>query len=76
MSENVPSASDERIVNNVMRHTYRVLSDDEKVLMQAIKTKGAEMHDLLDKAGSSRKLALAKTKTEEAVMWGVKHVTA
>jgi len=30
MTETVPSHSDERTVNNAVRHTYRVLSDDEK----------------------------------------------
>lgn len=30
MVETVQSTSDERTVNNVMRHAYRVLSDDEK----------------------------------------------
>lgn len=72
----VDSASDARTVNNVMRHEYRVLSDDEKALMKAIKDKGAELLGLIDGAGQSRELSIAKTKTEEAVMWAVKHVTA
>ena len=29
----VPSDSDERVVNNTMRHQYRVLNDDEKASM-------------------------------------------
>lgn len=75
MDTRVGSTSDERTRNNVMRHEYRVLSDEEKATMQAIKDKGLELHDLLDGAGSSRELALAKTKVEEAVMWAVKHIT-
>lgn len=71
----VDSTSDERTVNNVMRHTYRVLSDEEKAQMQAIKDKGLELHNLLESVGQSRELSLAKTKTEEAVMWAVKHIT-
>lgn len=71
----VDSTSDQRTVNNVMRHTYRVLTDEEKALMQAIKDKGLELHDLIDSIGDSRELSLAKTKTEEAVMWAVKHLT-
>ncbi len=71
----VPSTSDERTVNNVMRHAYRVLSDDEKQQMQAIKDTGLTFHMLIDKIGQSRELSLAKTKIEEAVMWAVKHVT-
>ena len=71
----VDSTSDERTVNNVMRHAYRVLSDDEKAQMQAIKDKGLELHDLIESVGASRELSIAKTKTEEAVMWAVKHIT-
>lgn len=72
----VDSASDDRTVNNVMRHAYRVLSDEEKADMQMIKDKGLELHDLLDRIGGSREMSLAKTKVEEAVMWAVKHITA
>lgn len=75
MDTRVGSTSDERTVNNVMRHEYRVLSDAEKATMQAIKDKGLELHELLEAAGASRELALAKTKVEEAVMWAVKHIT-
>ena len=72
----VNSTSDERTINNVMRHQYRVLSDAEKVQMQAIKDKGLELHNLIEGIGQSRELSVAKTKTEEAVMWAVKHITA
>lgn len=71
----VDSTSDQRTVNNVMRHQYRVLTDTEKAQMQAIKDKGLELHDLIEGIGASRELSLAKTKTEEAVMWAVKHLT-
>lgn len=72
----ISSSSDERAVNNVMRHGYRVLSDAEKAQMQAIKDMGLDFWNVLDQIGSSRELSLAKTKIEEAVMWAVKHVTA
>ena len=90
MNATVASTSDERTVNNVMRHAYRVLSDDEKRQMQAIKDKGLEFITLLHDIGgtlvsfettqgdvrlSSRELSLAGTKVEEAVMWAVKHIT-
>ena len=65
----VDSTSDARTVNNVMRHQYRVLSDAEKVQMQALKDKGLELHQLIESIGKSRELSLAATKTEEAVMW-------
>jgi hypothetical protein len=75
MVETVGSTSDDRTVNNVMRHQYRVLSDEEKAQMQRIKDLGLEFHQLVDKLGGSRELSLCKTKIEEAVMWGVKHIT-
>ena len=71
----VDSTSDQRTVNNVMRHQYRVLTDAEKQQMQAIKDKGLELHELIEGVGQSRELSLAKTKTEEAVMWAVKYLT-
>jgi hypothetical protein len=71
----VDAASDERTVNNVMRHEYRVLSDEEKALMKDIKDKGLDFVKLCDVVGGSRELSLAKTKMEEAVMWAVKHIT-
>jgi hypothetical protein len=71
----VDSTSDERTVNNVMRHAYRVLSDAEKAQMQSIKDKGLEFFTFCDGVGASRELSLAKTKIEEAVMWAVKHIT-
>lgn len=69
------STDDERTANNVMRHEYRVLTDDEKARMQAIKDKGLELHELIETIGVSRELSLAKTKCEECVMWAVKHLT-
>ena len=75
MNDKVDSTSDERTVNNVMRHQYRVLSDAEKQQMQCIKDSGLAFHTMIDGIGQSRELSLAKTKIEEAVMWAVKHIT-
>lgn len=75
MADHVDSESDARTANNAVRHTYRVLSDEERALMVAIKDAGAAFLTLCDSAGASRELSLAKTKIEEAVMWAVKHVT-
>jgi len=77
------STSDQRTANNVMRHQYRTLSDTEKSQMQALKDKGLEFVELLQIIGGnpgcdgqkSRELSTAQTKIEEAVMWGVKHIT-
>lgn len=74
--ETVESTSDDRTVNNTMRHAYRVLGDAEKEQMATIKDLGLAFHDYIDSIGGSRELSLAKTKVEEAVMWAVKHVTA
>ncbi len=83
--ESVDSGSDDRVVNNVMRHAYRVLSDDEKEEMRKIKDQGLDFVTLLHAVGrtdategrqASRELSLAQTKIEEAVMWAVKHITA
>lgn len=76
MADTVDSTSDQRTVNNTMRHAYRVLTDDEKAAMQEIKDMGLAFHDRIAALGNSREIALAKTKVEEAVMWAVKHVTA
>ncbi len=71
----IDSTSDERTANNVMRHGYRQLTAPEKALMQQIKDEGLKFWTLLDQIGTSRELALAKTKIEEAVMWAVKDIT-
>lgn len=74
----VQSQSDERTTNNsdAVRHNYRVLSDAEKQQMVEIKDLGAALLAKIESMGGSRELSLAKTKTEEAVMWAVKHLTA
>lgn len=69
------STSDERVVNNVMRHEYKVLSELEKEQMRVIKDVGLVMWNNIHSIGSSRELSLAKTAIEESVMWAVKHIT-
>ena len=72
----IDSTSDNRTVNNTMRHNYRVLTEAEKANMAKIKDMGAEFHEFVAGMGSSRETSIAKTKIEEAVMWAVKHITA
>ncbi len=60
---------------NIMRHEYKVLNEAEKAAMAAIKDYGLTFVTYCDNLGQSRELSLAKTKTEEAVMWAVKHIT-
>lgn len=72
----IDSTSDQRTVNNTMRHQYRVLTEKEKTQMQGVKDVGQLLLEMIDGIGGSRELSLAKTKIEEAVMWAVKHITA
>jgi hypothetical protein len=77
MTEYVDSASDERTVNNVMRHEYRVLTEGEKSQMKLLKDIGLEFISAVTNAiPDTREGALAKTKMEEAVMWAVKGLTS
>lgn len=43
--------------------------------MQRLKDLGASLLTEIAAMGGGRELAIAATKTEEAVMWAVKHVT-
>lgn len=72
----IDGTSDERVVNNVMRHEYRELTDKEKGQMKSAKDFGLVFIQLCDEIGESRELSIAKTKMEEAVMWLVKAITA
>jgi hypothetical protein len=85
--KHVNSASDERTVNNSVAHNYRVLSEEEKARMVAIKDRGAELieaicaiegHPVPDGKTSlpERDLELARRHIEDAVMRAVRHITA
>jgi hypothetical protein len=64
----VQSESDERTVNNDVRHQYRVLNDAEKEAMLWIKDQGLAMMEFIDeRTPKGREASLAKTKIEEAV---------
>ena len=72
----VDSEDDGRVVNNTMRHQYRVLSDEEKEAMLWIKDQAQTMIEYInDHVPPGREGALAKTKLEECVMWAVKGLT-
>lgn len=71
----VESTSDERTINNTVRHQYKVLNDIEKQQILSIKDQGLNFLNLLNQFQPSRELSLAKTKIEEAVMWAVKGIT-
>lgn len=71
----IDSESDERTLNNTMRHQYRVLTDTEKSQMLAIKDSGESLLNFINSLGNKREYSIAKTKLEEAVMWAVKGLT-
>ena len=72
----VSSTADERTVNNVVRHEYRVLSEAEKKAVTEIKDAGLALIALIGSQGPGREFALAKTNVEQAVMWAVKGLTS
>ena len=76
MTDTVASESDERTVNNAVRHQYRVLSEEEKAGMVRLKDIGLNfLNSIDDIVPKGREASLAKTKIEEAVMWAVKGLT-
>jgi hypothetical protein len=72
----VASESDDRTVNNTMRHQYRVLSEGEKLSMVHIKDMGLGLIRAIE-AGvpTGREANIAKTHIETAVMWAIKGLT-
>ena len=65
-------------MSDVMRHTYRELTVEDKAAMTRVKDYGLNFYtycNLLGGDAGSRELSLAKTKIEEAVMWATKHIT-
>lgn len=75
MPDRIESTEDARVGRSPVRHQYRVLSEQEKLQVSAIKDAGQDFLDTLPRE-TSRELSIARTKIEEAVMWAVKHVTA
>ena len=75
--EMVDSTSDDRTANNVMRHAHRVLSDEEKDEMQAVKDLGLKFHDLLGVIGNSREISIdmAQEVLQDLLRANDRHVT-
>lgn len=57
------------------RPTYRALTDDEKALHDAIKTKAVKLETLFAQVKPGRYNSLAMTSLEQSVMWIVKELT-
>lgn len=58
------------------RPRYRALTDKEKALHDAIKTKAAELEALYDLVSNGRYKALGITALEASVMWTIKELTS
>lgn len=67
------------MANDPFRKTYKVLSDEEQELMNDVKSKAEELHDLIGKAESvgtaGDAIILAKQKLQEAVFWTIHGIT-
>lgn len=77
--EGKPDARQSADVNHPVsrfRPTYRALTDEEKSLHDALKTKASELEALFDKVKKGRYSALAMTSLENSVMWIVKELTS
>ncbi len=58
------------------RPRYRALTEEEKALHDAIKTKASEMEALIERVKPGRYRSLGLTALEESVMWTVKELTS
>jgi hypothetical protein len=58
------------------RPRYRALTDEEKFLHDAIKSKADELAVLFDRVKPGRYRSLGMTALEEEVMWTVKELTS
>jgi hypothetical protein len=58
------------------RPRYRALTDAEKALHDAIKSKAVELETLFERVKPGRYRALSLTALEEAVMWNIKELTS
>jgi hypothetical protein len=68
--------SSEHIETSRFRPRYRALTDEEKALHDAIKSKAAELEALFEQVKPGRYRSLGLTALEESVMWTVKELTA
>ncbi len=58
------------------RPKYRALTDDEKALHDALKSKAEELENLFAMVKPGRYSSLALTSLEQSVMWIVKELTS
>lgn len=81
MNDKFESTDDARTeVGNATRFQYRKLTDEEKALMEGIKTEGQRLIDRLDllrnaTPEAAREYSLGITNIEQGIMWAVKGLT-
>lgn len=68
--------SNEYIATSRFRPRYRALTDEEKALHDAIKSKAVELEQLFEQVKPGRYRSLGLTALEESVMWTIKELTA
>lgn len=73
--KHIDGTSDGRVVNNTMRHQYRVLTDAEKALVNEVKTKGDEFLDLLHKVGGTGPYAVPNNTIYDPERFGSANLT-
>lgn len=79
MNDGIPGTGPERMTDQPVtrfRPRYRKLSEDELNLHDAIKHKADELCSLIERMPKSREQSLAITNLEQAIMWGIKALTA
>lgn len=69
-------SSDVNEVVSRFRPRYRALTDAEKALHDALKSKAAELEVLFEQVKPGRYRSLGLTALEESVMWTVKELTS
>lgn len=77
--EGAPDGRQSSDVNEAVsrfRPRYRALTDAEKSLHDAIKSKAAELEALFEQVKPGRYRSLGLTALEESVMWTVKELTS
>lgn len=78
MDDETQAAQDEQPRHaKTVRTMQRILSGDEQRAVTKVKTAGMVLLEAIDDGGGDQRCAaLARTKTEEAVMWATKAITA
>ena len=57
------------------RPRYRQLTEDEKAFHDALKSKAAELEEMIEQIAPGRYRAMALTDLESSIMWAVKELT-